>query len=143
MENVVPVQKCQSLQYFITYKLLVILILHNLRGIYDLSHFKVKVQNHIYIMMIGWILSSFCGFFVDDFMATCDIFVIDGMEHIDLSKYCKMSAFLVIHPFRLILLECKILGFGVLMTVEEVIEDVIFAFVDFSVQEHSTIPSFA
>lgn len=54
-----------------------------------------------------------------------------------------MNALFVVHPLRVILFEREELGISPLVVVEEIIEDVFFVLVDFSVEEHRSIASFA
>jgi hypothetical protein len=87
--------------------------------------------------------SAFGGFFMDDLMTACDIFMCDGMEHVDFPEDREMSAFLVIHPLRMVLFECKVFRVRVLVSVEKVIEDIFFALSDFAVQDDSSVASFS
>ena len=143
MENVIFMQKCQSLQNLKANEFLVFLTLDNRSGVENLPQFEVKVKDCVHIVMGREIGSTFRGFFVDNLVTACDIFVCDGMEHVDFPEDREVGAFLVIHPLGVVLFECKVFRIGGLLSVEEVVEDVFFALSDFAVQEDSSVASFA
>ena len=143
VKNVIFMQKWQSLQNLVAYELLFFVTLDDWSSIEDLTQFKIKVQNCVHIMMDREIWSAFGGFFMDDLMTACDIFMCDGMEHVDFPEDREVSAFLVIHPLRMVLFECKVFRVRVLVSVEKVVEDIFFALSDFVVQEDSSVASFS
>ena len=92
MKNIIFMQKSKPLQNLIAYQLLVLLALYDCRLGKDLSKLQVEVEDCINFMMIRLDLPSFRGFFMDNLMATCDIFMVDWSEQIYLSEDWKFDS---------------------------------------------------
>ncbi len=127
----------------VTYQLFIPFILYDCWHIQDLSQLQVEIQYRIHFVVIGLVLGSFCWFFMNDLMATCNVLVADWTKQIDLSESWEIESLLVFHELRMILFKGEVLRLRLVLSIEKVIEDIFLSLVDFPVKEDGAVWSWA